>query len=404
MKISNTLKIAFKNIVKNKTRSFLTSLGIIIGVGSVIIMVGIGEATQRNIEREIASLGTNLIIVYPGAFRGGGVSQGTGTFNRLSIKDVENIKTYSKFVEAVSPVISSNEQVIGGGNNWRTTVYGVSEDYAEIRDYKLASGVFFTEQDVKAGKNIVVLGKDVADAVFPDDEPVGKSIRISRVPCKVVGVLESKGQGSFQMSQDDLIMMPYTTFQNKINQNRFLRSIDIKSSIKDLSVTQEEIRDILRNSHKLPDSSEDDFRIGNQTEITERATSVASLMTLLLGSIAAVSLVVGGIGIMNIMLVSVTERTREIGIRLAVGARKRDILMQFLIEALVLSVIGGALGILISFMVLLILNNFTNTQMVINYRTIILAVGFSGTIGIFFGFYPARKASKLNPIDALRYE
>ncbi len=404
MKITSTLKIAFKNIAKNKTRSFLTSLGIIIGVGSVIIMTGIGEATRQNIEKEIASLGTNLIIVFPGAFMGGGVSQGTGTLNRLTVRDVENIRNFSKYTDAVSPVIQSTEQVIGNGNNWRTSIYGVSEDYADIRDYKIASGDLFTDQDVKVSRNVAVLGKDVADAIFPGDDPVGKSIRIAAVPCKVIGVLESKGQGSFGMSQDDIVFMPHTTLQNKIKQNRFLRSIEIKANITDLAAAQEEIREILRSSHKLSDNDEDDFRMGNQTEITERATSVASMMTLLLGSIAAVSLVVGGIGIMNIMLVSVTERTREIGIRMAVGARSRDILLQFLIEASVLSLIGGLIGIIISYIVLFILNNFTATDMVISFNIILIAVGFSGSIGIFFGFYPARKAAKLNPIDALRYE
>ncbi len=405
MKLSNTIKIAFKNITKNKTRSFLTSLGIIIGVCSVVIMVGIGEGTQKGIEEQISSLGTNLIIIFPGSRGHGGINQGAGSINRLTLDDVERIKKDGTYIEGISPIISSNEQIVGGGNNWRTSINGVSSDYQTIKDYVLSSGDFFTDQDTKVSKNVAVIGQTIADQLFPDDNPIDKKIIIGKIPFKVLGLIQSKGKSSGGFDQDDIILIPYSTMLNKISGSRFLRSIYISTTSPDvIDIQQEELRQILREQHKLKDSDPDDFTLGNQADIAERASSVTGMMTLLLGSIAAVSLIVGGIGIMNIMLVSVTERTREIGTRLAVGARKNDILMQFLIESFVLSIIGGIIGVIISFIVSFIFNNFTSINLVININIVAIAVVFSGTVGIFFGFYPANKASRLNPIDALRYE
>lgn len=405
MKLSNTLKISFKNILKNKTRSFLTALGIIIGVCSVTIMVGIGEGTKDRIQNEIASLGTNLIIIFPGSSQVGGVRQGAGTIPRLSLNDVEYLKNEGTYIDAISPIVSAFEQVIGGGNNWRTSISGVSPDYQRIRDYTFTSGEFFKDQDVKTSKSVAVIGQTVAAQLFPDNDPVGMSIRIGKTPFKIIGLLESKGKSSFGEDQDDIILVPYTTLLNKVSGNRFLRSIYVSTISSDfISKEQDEIRTILREHHKLRDSEADDFTIGTQTEIADRASSIAGLMTLLLGSIAAVSLLVGGIGIMNIMLVSVTERTREIGIRLAVGARSKDILLQFLIESFVLSITGGFIGIVLSFIASFLMNEFTTIVLVINFKIVAVAVIFSGIVGLFFGLYPAKKAADLNPIDALRYE
>ncbi len=405
MKWKNIFKTAFKSILKARMRSLLTTLGIIIGVGAVIIMVAIGQGAQRDIENQISALGTNLIIVYPGAMRVGGVSQGAGSFNRFTMDDIDKLTKESTYLEGVSPVVRAGGQVIGGSGNWSTSIFGVSTDYLEIRDWPIESGDFFTDRDIRSRNKVAVLGKRVAENLFQEMNPVGQTIRIRNVPFKVIGVLSEKGQSASGIDQDDMILAPSTTVLNRLAGGRFINFIFASAvSFEKLNAAQEEIQTIMRESHKLRPEDDDDFTIRNQAEITEAASETSRVLTLLLGSIAGVSLIVGGIGIMNIMLVSVTERTREIGIRLAVGARSSDVLIQFLTEAVVLSLVGGIIGILISFLIVYVINNFTNLSAVINPAIVILAFVFSGAVGIFFGFYPARKASMLNPIDALRYE
>ena len=405
LQIKNLFKAAFKSILKNRMRSLLTSLGIIIGVSAVIVMVAIGQGSQAQIEQHIAELGTNLIVVFPGASRAGGVSRGAGSFNRFTFDDVEKLEKEATLISAVSPVVRSGGQIIGGGNNWSTTIFGVSTEYLSIRDWKLKYGEFFTERDIRSRKKVAVLGNTVAEELFPGQDPTGEKVRIRNTPFTIIGVLAEKGQSAMGPDQDDIIIAPSTTVLYRLKGRRYIDMINVSAKSTDLlDDAEEEIRVILREAHRLEPGEDDDFTIRNQAEITEAATETSRVMTLLLGSIAAVSLLVGGIGIMNIMLVSVTERTREIGIRLSVGARSSDILTQFLAEAVVLSLIGGIIGILLAFCISFLLNEITDLNTVINPSIVLLAFFFAGAVGVFFGFYPARKASNLNPIDALRYE
>ena len=347
MQWKNMLKVAFKSILKNRMRSLLTALGIIIGVSAVIVMVAVGQGSQARIEQEIHALGTNLIVVLPGASRAGGVHRGAGSFNRFTFDDVEKLKQEATLIRAVSPVVFSGGQIIGGGSNWNTRIHGVSTDDFEIRNWQLECGAFFTERDVRARKKVALLGKTVADALFPNQDPTGEKIRIRNIPFTVIGVLKEKGQNAMGQDQDDVVLAPSTTVLYRLKGRRYIDMINASAISSDhLEEAQEEMRVLLRESHRLDPDDDDDFTIRNQAEIMEAATATSRVLTLLLASIAGVSLVVGGIGIMNIMLVSVTERTREIGIRLAVGARSRDVLAQFLAEAAVLSLIGGTLGIL----------------------------------------------------------
>ena len=401
----NLLKVALRSIVRNRMRSLLTSLGIIIGVAAVIVMVAIGEGSQARIEGQIASLGTNVLIVLPGASRMDGVSQGAGSANRLTLDDVEKLNEEGTLFAGVSPIVGSRAQVIGGGTNWNTRIYGVSTEYPQIRAWDIAAGEFFTDRDIISNAKVAVVGKTVADELFPGQDPLGERIQIRNTPFKIVGVLSEKGQNPMGMDEDDIVLAPSTTVLNRLKGGRYIDMINVSAvSTEKMEAAEDEVIAILRDAHDLKEGEADDFRVRSQAEITEMATETTRILTILLGSIAAVSLLVGGIGIMNIMLVSVTERTREIGIRLSIGARPSDILTQFLAESVVLSVIGGILGILLALGISYALRSFAGLSIVVNPAIVLLAFSVSGAVGIFFGFYPARKAAALNPIDALRYE
>ncbi len=399
------LKAAIKSIIKSRMRSLLTTLGIIIGVAAVVVMVAVGDGAQLQVEEQIQALGSNLIIITPGTSSTGGIRGGAGSFNRFTLDDVDKIKNEATLIKGVSPLVRSGGQVIGGTGNWFTQIQGVSPDYLEIRSWSLESGEFFTDRDITARAKVCVLGSEIVENLFPNDDPVGKQVRIRNVPFKVIGVLKSKGQTAVGTSNDDIILAPSKTILDRLSGGRFISSIQASAvSAEKNAAAQEELRSIMRESHKLERGEDDDFTIKDQADIAEAQTETSRILTYLLASVAGVSLIVGGIGIMNIMLVSVTERTREIGIKLSVGARASDILIQFLTEATVLSLSGGTIGVIISFIITYILNNYTDQVAYIKPQIIFIAFGFAGAIGIFFGFYPARKAAALNPIDALRYE
>jgi putative ABC transport system permease protein len=407
MKWQNLIKVAFISIFKNKMRTLLTMLGIIIGVGAVIVMVAIGEGAQARIQSQINGLGTNLIMVFPGSFQQGSVRMGAGTAQQLSNDDYDRLRKNGTLFQGISPVARTGGQVIGGAGNWSTGIWGVSEEFLKIRDWKLESGEFFTANDVKTQNKVCVIGKTIVKNLFPYEDPVGQQIRIRSVPCRIIGVLSEKGQSTFGSDQDDVIMAPYTTVLWRLSggHSHGISQFYISaSSLEQMRAAQEEARTILRESHKIPEGEDDDFTIRNQTEFAQLATATTQTLTILLASIASISLLVGGIGIMNIMLVSVTERTREIGIRMAIGARGRDILTQFLIESMVLSLSGGLIGIMLGFAATYIVQLATEWNTVITIPTVFISFGFAGLVGVFFGFYPARKAAGLNPIDALRYE
>jgi putative ABC transport system permease protein len=405
MKIQNIILSSFRALQRNKMRSFLTMLGIIIGVGAVIAMLAIGQGAQYSVEQQINSLGTNVLIVLPGTQQTGGISVGAGSTTTLTPDDALAIQTECPAVALLSPGTRSGGQVIAGNLNWATSIEGTGADYLEIRKWNIAYGDFYTDQDVKSAAKVCILGKTVADNLFPDGSPVGQNIRIRNVPFKVAGVLEKKGQNAMGQDQDDIILAPYTTVKQRLTFFPYIRQILVSAtSPANIPVAQNQIAELLRMRHKIPIEGPDDFTIRNQADLATAATATTDILTVLLASIASVSLLVGGIGIMNIMLVSVTERTREIGIRMSVGARGKDILTQFLIEALVLSLLGGTVGILLGVAGSSVISTIAKWPTIITAFSIVLSFGFSIAIGIFFGFYPARKAAQLNPIDALRYE
>jgi putative ABC transport system permease protein len=404
MKQRTLLKLAWTSILKNKMRTLLTMLGIVIGVGAVIVMVAVGHGAQTQIESQINSLGTNLILVTPGSSQQGGVSQGAQTFNRITVEDAQKLKAEASTLAGVSPVIFARLVAIGPSGNWRTTINGVSADYFTIRDWPMLYGDQFTDADVRSMRKVALLGKTVADNLFPGVDPTGESIQIGHVPFTVGGVLAPKGQNASGNDQDDIILMPYTTAQTRLSGNtRIFQIMTSTFSPGDIPAAQREITAIMRESHHLADNP-DDFTVRNQSEIAAAATSTTSVMSGLLAAIASVSLLVGGIGIMNIMLVSVTERTREIGIRMAIGARGSDVLTQFLVESVVMSLLGGIVGLLAGYGGAMLLGRITGWATVVPPSAVLIAVGFSGAVGVFFGYYPARRAAALNPIQALRYE
>jgi len=405
MKRSTLVRIAVQSILKNKMRTLLTMLGIVIGVAAVIVMVAVGQGAQSRIEEQINNLGTNLVVVTPGSSQAGGVSQGAGTFNRLTVEDAEKLEREGTLFAAVSPVIVSRAQVIGGQGNWRTMINGVSTEYFSIRDWQAADGSLFSEADLRGMRKVVLLGHTVAASLFPDGDAVGQQVQIRSVPFKVAGVLSAKGQTASGSDQDDVVVVPYTTARSRLSGFARVQMILASTySPADIAAAQEEVRSLIRESHRLGDDDDDDFTVRNQSDLAEAASGTTRVMSWLLAAIASISLLVGGIGIMNIMLVSVTERTREIGIRMAIGARGADVLTQFLVESVVISVLGGLIGLALGFGGAALLGHITGWSTETPPQAVLIAVGFSAAVGVFFGFYPARQAASLDPIQALRYE
>ena len=403
---TNLIKIAVRELANNKLRGFLTMLGIIIGVASVITMLAIGQGSKRSIQAQISEMGSNMIMIHPGADVRGGVRQDASAMETLKLQDYEDIVDETRFVSAVSPSVNSSGQAIYGANNAPTTVYGISPDYLEIRRYKVEDGDMFTEQDIQTAAKVCVVGKTVVDNLFPDGgNPVGKVIRFQKLPFRIVGVLESKGYNSMGMDQDDLILAPYTTIQKKVLAITHLQGITC-SALKEEYTDQaiDEISEILRRNHKLKESDDDDFTIRSQQELSTMLTSTTDMMTVLLAAVAGISLLVGGIGIMNIMYVSVTERTREIGLRMSIGAKGIDILAQFLIESILISVTGGLIGVVFGVGAALVVNGVAHFPIYIQPWSVVLSFAVCTVTGVFFGWYPAKKAAQLDPIEAIRYE
>lgn len=406
MNLTNLFKIALRALANNKMRGFLTMLGIIIGVASVITMLAIGQGSKKSIQAEISEMGSNMIMIQPGGDIRGGVRQEASSMETLKLEDYQNIVDETRYVAAVSPSVNSSGQVIYGANNAPTTVYGISPDYMEIRRYKVEDGEMFSDQDIAVAAKVCVVGKTVVDNLFPGGEnPVGKVIRFQKLPFKIVGVLESKGYNSMGMDQDDLILAPYTTIQKKVLAITHLQGITC-SALKEEYTEQaiDEISEILRRNHKLKTDEDDDFTIRSQQELSSMLTSTTDMMTVLLAAVAGISLLVGGIGIMNIMYVSVTERTREIGLRMSIGAKGIDILSQFLIESILISVTGGLIGVIFGVGSAIIVNQVAHFPIFIQPWSVLLSFIVCTATGIFFGWYPAKKAAQLDPIEAIRYE
>jgi putative ABC transport system permease protein len=399
------LKVAYRALGKNKMRSGLTMLGIIIGVAAVIAMVGIGQGAKQMVNDQISSLGENLLNIFPGSQQSGGVRFGAGTQQTLTEDDATAIKADCPAVEWVSPVVRAGAQVVAGNQNWATSIQGFSPDFPNIRSWSMESGAFFTDQDIKGATKVCVLGKTVVDNLFPGQDPVGQIVRVNKLPFRVIGVLSAKGQNTFGQDQDDIVIAPYTTVLRKLSRQNHIDYIIASAASKDqIDAATTQISELLRQRHRIVQGQDDDFTVRSQVEIATAVNSTSTVMSILLGAIASVSLLVGGIGIMNIMLVSVTERTREIGLRMAVGARGRDIMIQFLAESIVLSVIGGIAGILLGVLSAKLISAILHWPILTSMPAIALAFFFSGFVGVFFGFYPAKKAALLDPIEALRYE
>ena len=402
----NLIKIALKAMARNKMRSFLTMLGMIIGVASVIAMLAIGQGSKQSIQDQISSMGTNMIFVRPESGQQGGVRLESSTMQSLTVDDVEAIRASSPHVSHVSPQVQGRGQAISGANNWPTSIQGVSPDFLEIRKLEVADGVMFTERDIQSAAKYCILGPTVVENLFPGGEsPIGKTIRFKNIPFKVIGVLAEKGDNTFGQDQDDIILAPYTTIQKRVLAITYLHTIYASAVSEEQS--DEAIQEVtlaLRTSHKLKESQSDDFEIRSQADLIKTFSSISEMLTALLAAIASISLLVGGIGIMNIMFVSVTERTREIGLRMAIGGREIDIMFQFLIESIMISVSGGIIGVLVGVGASVGVGALAGWPIAVTTYSIVLSFLVCAFTGVFFGWYPARKASYLDPIEALRYE
>ncbi|MBO5298174.1 MAG: ABC transporter permease [Candidatus Homeothermus sp.] len=405
MNIANLLKIALKALNNNKLRCFLTMLGIIIGVASVITMLAIGQGSKNSIEAQISEMGSNMIMIHPGNMQRGGVRQSADDMQTLEVADYEALKELPG-VAAVSPSVNSGGQLVNGNNNYPSSIYGVTPEYLDIRKFKVKDGAMFTDHDIKSAAKVCILGKTVVDNLFPNgDDPVGRVIRFGKIPLTVIGVLESKGTNSMGQDQDDVVIAPYTTVMKRILAIDYIQGIFASAADENQTdETIESITEVLRTRHKIKDDADNDFEIRSQQELSEMMNSTSDMMTVLLACIAGISLLVGGIGIMNIMYVSVTERTREIGLRMSIGARGIDILSQFLIEAVIISVSGGIIGILLGVIASWMVNVIAHWPVYIQLYSVILSFAVCTVTGVFFGWYPAKKAASLDPIEAIRYE
>ena len=407
MNLLMIIRVAFRALVRNKMRAALTMLGIIIGVAAVIAMVSIGQGASASVQAQIESIGTNLLFVSAGAQNVGGVRSGTGDSgtNTLTVEDLDAIKREVPSVSMVTPAVNARSQLVAGNMNWNTSVQGVSEQYPDIRKWTVQSGAFFTDADVRTAARVIVIGQSIGDNLFPGTDPVGQTLRVANLPFRIVGVMARKGQDQQGRDQDDIAFAPYTTVQKKVLGSPRVQIAYVSAISQDATYTaQSQIGDLLRQRHKLTANEPDDFTVRNMTDVAEAANETSKTMTILLACIAGVSLLVGGIGIMNIMLVSVTERTREIGIRMAIGARSSAVRSQFLIESIVLSLTGGTVGILLGIGLSLAIPAMLGWPTLVSMMAIVGSVLFSVAVGIFFGYYPARKAAALDPIEALRYE
>jgi putative ABC transport system permease protein len=406
MNILNLIRIALKALQRNKLRAFLTMLGIIIGVAAVIAMVAIGQGSKESIQSQLSSMGSNMITILPASNVAGGARLGGASVQTLTIDDVKAMQKQALNISAISPAATSSGQSINGALNWPTSIQGVSPSYLDIRKWTLQDGVVFTDEDVRASAKVCLLGQTVVSSLFPNGEnPVGKIIRFNNIPFQVIGVLAAKGQSSFGQDQDDVILAPYTTVQKRILATIYFRTLYVSAvSEAATDAATKEITTILRKSHRLRDADEDDFQVRTMAELISTLSSTSNLLTILLTAIAGISLVIGGIGIMNIMYVSVTERTREIGLRMSIGARGIDILMQFLIEAIMISITGGLIGVVLGVTSAKLITYFLNWPTLVSESSIVLSFMVCALTGVFFGYYPAQKASRLDPIEALRYE
>jgi len=406
MNYSNTLKIALNALKRNKFRAFLTMLGIIIGVASVIAMLAIGQGSKQSIEDQMSDMGTNLIFAVPGSEQRGGVRMGNSDAQSMYLSDVEAVEKDCPAISAVSPEVRASGQAIFGNQNWPTSIYGVNDQFLSIRKYTLKTGRLFTEKEIQTYAKVCFIGQTVVENLFPDGQnPIGQTIRYGNVPFKIIGVLDDKGENGMGQDQDDLIVAPYTTVMKRILTQTHINAIMASAASEDQNDEAiDQLTESLRKSHKIREGEEDDFRVMSQSELVQTFTSISDILTVLLGAIAGISLLVGGIGIMNIMFVSVTERTKEIGLRLSVGGRESDIMLQFLVESILLSVTGGVIGILLGILITQLVGSLMSWPVVVMTSSVVVSFLVCTAIGIFFGWYPARKAASLNPIDALRYE